>query len=254
MILDDKTKKKLRKYWQNIQPIILPSVWQERRNIEAKSEAVDRYVKYIPGYIRLEIEQTLALAFLAFYVFLMTFGISFNYETKKHQTEKDKIFQQTLLETKDTTKATLATEKFDETNQIIFDPKTKELWDYIMTPLGLSKDIGLNILLLIDGCFLCLLPTVKLHHRRKIVDKMYAGKWYQLHNINKTDAKIIEHMSEDSRTYFDHAIFSAPFKNNPKKIQDVTSAIIRGHVKSHPEDLQKILNYTNLKIKQPKSR
>ena len=74
MILNDKTKKKLRKYWQNIQPIILPSVWQERKNIETKSEAVDRYIKYIPGYFRQEIEQTFALTFLACYIFFIEYN------------------------------------------------------------------------------------------------------------------------------------------------------------------------------------
>ncbi len=69
------------------------------------------------------------------------------------------------------------------------------------------------------------------------------------HNLDATAAKkmltvapeIVKHMSEDSRVYFD-LIMDGKISVNDENFVNIATAVMAGHLQSHPEDLQLVKN------------
>lgn len=242
MNIKDRFYNKIRKIKNKLRLILFPTDTEKKRKWHQEEERTDRYEKYIPHFMA-KTYVNIALWFpLCMFIYFMTFGISMNIHNDKVHIESRKKYKEVLKETKDFDAADIAAQEYIKNHPVAhIDPQTKIAWDYIMTPLGLDKDIYINLLILLGGVVTGLGPTISLAHRKKIVDNMHYGKFDKIDIHDKTDKKIIYNMSKDSSSYFYHIAFNSVCDEQMRKLKKIAIPIIKGHLKSHPEDLNKAL-------------
>lgn len=233
--------KKLRKAWSKLRPVVWPTDSEKKYKWQQEEERTDRYEKYIPHYNALTYVLPITWFFLCMFTYFMLFGISMNANNDQVRIESRKKYKEVLKETRDFDAADIAAQEYIKNHPVHVDPQVKAAWDYIMTPLGLDKDIYINILILLSGLTTGLGPTISLAHRKKIVDNMHYGKFDKIDVHDKTDKKIIYNMSKDSSNYFYHVAFHSVCDQKVKELKKIAIPIIKGHLESHPEDLNKAL-------------
>ena len=245
---------KIRTTAKRLQPILLPTQYQQQQKWKAEEERIDRYNKYIPNYVKSEIIAYISCCILALFVFFMTFGISLNSNIDELKYEQREIYKKTLKETHDFDIAEQVAKEYVEQHPVKYNEQTKAIWDTIMKPLGLEQSVVVNSILLFFGVCAGISPALTLYHRRKIVDNMHENKLEKIKPNDETDKQIIYDMAKDNNSYFYHIAFNSTNPKHKNKYTLLIKPIIDGHLAGHPEDkgkamliLKRFQEYNNTK-------
>lgn len=226
---------------KKLRPVLFPTETEQKRAWHLEEERQERYKKYIPRFMP-KTYATIASWFpLCMFIYFMTFGISIAEHKEQISDKTEKKYQEVLDKTNDVFIAYKAANEYRETHPITNDNQMLWVWNSVMKPLHLDNNTNLNWLILLGGTIIGLGPTLILAHRKKIVDNMYNCKFNKINVYDKIDKKIIYNMSKDSSSYFYHMAFNSVCDEQMKKLKKIAIPIIKGHLKSHPEDLKKAL-------------